>query len=721
MFSRLRDWVGRGASGREAGPSALERGAAALRARDAQAARAHFARAAQAAPEDGPLHARCGQLLAEAGLVPEALQYLERAHALVPEDAPIALALAEVLRASGQAQGARALVEQVLARAPGHGAAHTSLGLAHLACGAPEAARSAFERALECAPGDAAAAHGLALALHAQGRAQEALDVLTRTVQAHREHVPSLELAGVLALERGDAAGALGWLERAADLAPQNAGLQSNLGLAYLRAGRVAEAIETLQLALHHRPEHLPAQVNLGLAHAQAREWGEAERAFAAVLARAPDHPQALAGRARALQGLYRLEEAEAAFERALAAVPSAELWKRLGQVRSDLGRYADAEAAFERALAVDPGYHPALIQLGIVALDLHEPARAIECFERVIASGSEAADEARWNMTCARLACGDWARAWEFFDARWASPDSIPRPFRFPAWDGGEVRGKRLLVYAEQGLGDEIMFASCYPELAARGAHLVLECAPKLERLFARSFPEAVVIGRSQTDPVDWLERVPRIDLQAACGTVASYLRRSAASFPAHAGYLRADPARVAYWRARLAGLGSGPKIGISWRGGTAQTRLRLRSVTLADWRPVLERAGATFVSLQYQRDAAAEVAAFGRESGLVIHHWQEAIDDYDETAALVCALDGVVSVCTAVIHLAGALGRPVDVVVPFAPEWPFGLEGDRMPWFPSVRLFRQSEVGRWNDVFDAVQHALARPANLGPVGETN
>jgi tetratricopeptide (TPR) repeat protein len=364
------------------------------------------------------------------------------------------------------------------------------------------------------------------------------------------------------------------------------------------------------------------------------------------------------------------------------------------------MGRYAEAKGAFERAVALDPVYASALTQLGIVALDLHEPERAIECFERVIVTDPRLADEARWNITCARLASGDWARAWEHFEARWASPDSIPRPFRFPVWDGGELGGRTLLVYAEQGLGDEIMFASCYPELAARGARLVIECAPKLERLFARSFPGAVVVGRNQNDPVDWLGEVPRIELQAACGTVASYLRRSAASFPAHAGYLRADPERVAHWRARLAALGPGPKLGISWRGGTAQTRLRLRSVTLTDWRPVLETPGAAFVSLQYQRDAAAEVAAFGRETGLAIHHWQEAIDDYDETAALVCALDGVVSVCTAVIHLAGALGRPATVVVPVSPEWRYGLEGEGMVWYPSVRLLRQRVAGEWGEV---------------------
>ena len=708
MFSRLRDWVGRGATGGAAGRRALEQAQAALRAREMSAVRAHLERAAQAAPEDAGVLARCGRLLAGAGLVAEAVRYLERAHALMPQDAALALELGEALRGSGQVRQARALAEAVLAREPEHGGALLSLGFAHLAGGAPAAARDVFERVLARTPTDPAAAHGLALALHAQGRAEEARGALARALEANPEHGPALEFAGVLALERGEAAEALVWLERAAEREPDNAGMQSNLGLAYLRAGRIEEAIETLQLAIHHRPELVAARVNLGLAYLEGREWGEAERVFAGALERAPDHAQALVGRARALQALYRLEEAEAAFERAIAIAPSAESWKRLGQVRSDLGLYAEARAAFEHALAVDPSYAPALIQLGIVALDLHEPARAIECFERVIASGSALADEARWNITCTRLACGDWARAWESYELRWNSPSRKRRPFHFPEWDGGELSGRTLLVYAEQGLGDEIMFASCYPDLLARGARLVLECSPKLERLFARSFPGAVVVGRNQTDAVDWLDEVPRIELQAACGTVASRLRRSAASFPAHAGYLRADPERVAYWRARLEALGPGPKMGISWRGGTAQTRLRLRSVTLADWRPVLETPAATFVSLQYQRDAADEVAAFGRESGIVIHHWQEAIDDYDETAALVCALDGVVSVCTAIIHLAGALGRPVSIVVPFSPEWPFGLDGPRMAWFPSVRLFRQSVVSHWEDVFAAVRESL-------------
>jgi tetratricopeptide (TPR) repeat protein len=709
MFSRLRDWVGRGATGEAAARRALEQAQSALSARDAEAARAHIERAAQTAPGNAEVLARCGRLLAGAGLVADAVPFLERARVLRPEDAALALELAEALRMRGDAARARALAEEVLAREPEHGGALLSVGHAQLAGGAPEAARGLFERVLARTPTDPAAAHGLARALHAQGRAEQTRGVLARALEANPDHVPLLELGGVLALERGEIAEALAWLERATVLEPGDAGRESNLGLAYLRAGRIPEAIETLQLALHHQQELVAARVNLGFAHLESREWSEAERAFAGALARVPDHAQALTGRGRALQALYRLEEAEAAFERAIAVAPSAERHMRLGQVYRELGRYHDARAAFERALAFDPTYASAFTQLGLVALDLHEPERAIECFERAILTDGRFSDEANWNITCTRLASGDWARAWEHYDLRWKSPDCVPRPYRFPEWDGSDLAGKTLLVYGEQGLGDEIMFASCYPDLLARGARLVLDCSPKLERTFRRSFPSVMVLGRDQADPVCRLDGAPRIDVQAACGTVASFLRRSPAVFPAHRGYLRADPARVDYWRARLAALGPGPKLGISWRGGLNRTRRRLRSITLADWRPLIELPGTTLVSLQYHSDAAEEVATFQRDSGIVIHHWQDAIDDYDETAALVCALDIVVSVCTAVIHLGGALGRPVLVVVPASPEWRYGLKGGSMPWYPSVKLFRQARAGSWEDVIAETRRALA------------
>ena len=174
------------------------------------------------------------------------------------------------------------------------------------------------------------------------------------------------------------------------------------------------------------------------------------------------------------------------------------------------------------------------------------------------------------------------------------------------------------------------------------------------------------------------------------------------------HRGYLRADPTKVDRWRARLAALGPGPAVGISWRGGTARTRTERRSLSLPALLPLLREAGFHFVSLQYGPDAAAEVARFAAESGISVHHWQEAIDDYDETAALATALEAIVSVCTAVVHLGGALGRPVWVATPRVPEWRYGTSGERMPWYPSVRLLRQAEGEGWTPVIDALRRQL-------------
>jgi ADP-heptose:LPS heptosyltransferase len=164
-----------------------------------------------------------------------------------------------------------------------------------------------------------------------------------------------------------------------------------------------------------------------------------------------------------------------------------------------------------------------------------------------------------------------------------------------------------------------------------------------------------------------------------------------------------------VGEWKRRLDALGPGPKIGLSWRGGVGHTGKARRSLTLEQLRPVLKSPGEHFISLQYT-DVQAELAELRTRHGITVHHWPEAIDDYDETAALVCALDQVVTVCTAIVHLTGALGRPAIVMVPFGSDWRYGAEGDRMLWYPSVRLVRQSAIGEWSTVLETVAGLVAR-----------
>jgi hypothetical protein len=263
-------------------------------------------------------------------------------------------------------------------------------------------------------------------------------------------------------------------------------------------------------------------------------------------------------------------------------------------------------------------------------------------------------------------------------------------------------------LLAAEQGLGDEMMFASCVPDVLALGIRCVIECHPKLAPVFRRSFPQATIHAGTQLDDPAWLHAHPEVAAYVPLGSLPQRFRRTRTDFPDHRGYLRADPAKVAAWRARLDALGPGRKIGISWRGGTAKTRRKLRSPAPEELAGVLRLPDTRWVSLQYDA-TPEEVAALAATTGTAVHHWPDAIDEYDETAALLCALDLTVSVCTAVIHLGGALGRPVWVMAPYSPEWRYGLYWDRMPWYPSVRVLRQAAPGAWDGLLQRVKNELA------------
>jgi hypothetical protein len=251
------------------------------------------------------------------------------------------------------------------------------------------------------------------------------------------------------------------------------------------------------------------------------------------------------------------------------------------------------------------------------------------------------------------------------------------------------------------------MMFASCLPELIAEAGQVTLACSAKMAGLFRLSFPQADIVVQ-QAGSLAWVQSVGKADVHISAGSIPRYRRRRPADFPSHDGYLRADAGRVSHWRERLAALPGALKVGISWRGGAATTRRNLRSIPLAAWAPVLGVPGASFVSLQYA-DCAAELAALRAESGFDVQHWPEAIDDYTETAALVSALDLVVSVQTAVVHLAGACGATAWALIPRAPEWRYMEQGERMPWYPSVTLFRQAAERDWEGPLRSVAQALA------------
>jgi hypothetical protein len=271
------------------------------------------------------------------------------------------------------------------------------------------------------------------------------------------------------------------------------------------------------------------------------------------------------------------------------------------------------------------------------------------------------------------------------------------------PRFDPSVTPGGKILVFGEQGIGDQVLFASCLPDLVEAGNEITLAVDSKLVDLFADSFPQIQVFSMKdnaiQTDTFDCVVPI---------GSLPMYFRNDADDFPRENVFLKTSNANDEYWRKQLENLSSNIKIGIAWQGGLNRTRSYMRSLKLSEFRPLLTVPGVDFISLQYT-DCQDEIAEFEQDSGIKIHHWQAAIDDYAQTAALVGSLDMIISVCTSVVTLAGALGKTAWVLVPASPGWMFGLDGEQSDWFSSLRLYRQQRDQAWSGVIEQVARDLA------------
>jgi hypothetical protein len=314
---------------------------------------------------------------------------------------------------------------------------------------------------------------------------------------------------------------------------------------------------------------------------------------------------------------------------------------------------------------------------------------------------------DAHWILATLELSSGEYSSGWAHYEFRLRRHDAHVRSRDLPWWRPGMSSKDRVLVLAEQGLGDEIMFASCFADLMALSPHCVIECDARLGALFSRSFPSARILMRDTSGgpaPAD-----DGVVAQIAAGSLPRFFRQRSEDFPRRDAFLRASESRVAYWRQTLQALGPGIKIGIAWTGGALKTRRSLRSLALAELSPLLQIPSTQFVSLQYTK-CDDEIAALARATGIVVHHWPETLADYDETAALVTALDLVITVTSSIVHLSGALGKLTWVLVPSVPEWRYLNSGHAMPWYSSVRLFRQRELREWAPVIEAIRAALLR-----------
>jgi len=571
---------------------------------------------------------------------------------------------------------------------------HANLAYALQALGRPAEAERAARNALRLRRPFPEAANTLGNALNAQGKATEAADAYRAALRARPDYAEAEgNLGAVLrSLSRPEEAEPL--LRHALAANPSLLESRAALGLALLDLGRSEEGEAALRAVLANRPDHAPAA--LALAGSLQRRGADALPAYRRYMMLEPADAEGWNAHGLALQSADRIAPAGDAFARALRLAPTmAEAMTNLGTVHRLQGRIAESAGLQRRVLDLRPGYAAAHANLALALQNLGDDAAAEQEFTQAL-EADPAQALARFNRAILRLRHGRLSEGWEDYAVRFESGRLKPkRPFNIPEWNGDDLAGRRLLLWAEQGLGDELMFGALLPEALTRFPGTIVECEPRLVPLFQRSFPDTTV--REPT------RRPTDADCHLGFGSLPRLLWRTAPVPLPPAGWLKPDPMRVAAWRSRLDAIGPGLKVGIAWTSRRLTAERRHSYTQLEDWTPLLLLPGLHAVSLQYD-GREAEIAAVEGRLGVCVHRWPDLdqIADLEGTAALMASLDLVITVASSAGEMAAALGIPA---------WRMGrrdwtqLGTAARPWFPSMRCIQPDEG---DNVAGAIQKSV-------------
>ncbi|GLU31842.1 tetratricopeptide repeat protein [Trinickia caryophylli] len=629
----------------------------------------------------------------------EALERLDAALRMHPDHPRALLLRADLLAESGHNEQAIDTLDRIIASLPGQPPAlvWTKRAAALHRIGRHREAIDACERALSLEPGSFDAHSLRGDALRAEQQWEAAL--------VDYELALALQPASVaMAMARGETLARLGRLEPALGCfndalaaRPDSVEALYNSAVALERLGRLHEALARTERLLALEPRHL-----LGLAHrgnvlARLGRLDEAIASYDAAIDVSPRFVEALCNRSRVLRQSRRPEAALSSAERALKENDDfAPAWYARGQALQYLHRYDEALADLERAHQLAPDDLATRFQCANTLRMMMRHDEALEAYDRVL-DADPGHIETHFSKAFVLLSLGDFARGWAEYEWRWREEQvgAFARDFPQPLWLGdAPLAGRTILLHAEQGLGDTLQFCRYVERVKALGATVVLEVQRPVVNLMSTVRGADVVVARG--DPL------PPFDCHCPLLSLALAFKTDEASIPADVPYLAAVPARIAHWHERL-GTKTRPRIGIAWSGNPQHLDDHNRSIGLARLRPLLIE-GVEWVSLQkVVRDEDRETL---EESG--IRHFGEELGDFGDTAALVGALDHVISVDTSVAHLAGALARQLWLLLPWLPDWRWRLSGAASMWYPSATLFRQPRAGDWDAVLEQVAAAL-------------
>ncbi|MGE3536953.1 MAG: tetratricopeptide repeat protein [Candidatus Tectimicrobiota bacterium] len=561
---------------------------------------------------------------------------------------------------------AQVYLRQAASLQPTAAAVWCLLGDSARAAGDLPAAIAHYSRTVELLPQSDEAYTRLGDALQVQGQLEAAIPCYRQALRLNPAATNALTNLGVALQEQGDLAAASDCFQAALRLEPASPETCVNLAVLWNTQGRLAEAEACLQGVIQRLPTMAVAHNNLGLTHQAQGRLELALQDYTQALTLRPGYAKAHNNLGTALHRLGRLDEAVQHLQQALHHQHDfVEAYNNLGLVLQAQGHVEEALAAFAQAIQRKPAFV-----------------------------------QAHWNRSLALLLQGDFQAGWAEYEWRWKRPESPPPAYAQPRWDGSPFPHQTLLLYAEQGLGDTLQCARYLPLVAARGGQVIVACPATLVPLL-RTCPGGAQIMVQEPEEI---RRQP-FDLHLPLLSLPGIFETTLASIPNTVPYLHPDPERLHYWRQRFTPEPA-CRVGLVWGGNPQHLNDHNRSGKLAMFAPLGGLPGLRLYSLQ-TGSAAAQIDTAG--ATLALEDLGRALRDFADTAAVIAHLDLVITVDTAVAHLAGALGKPVWTLIPYAPDWRWGRTGTQTPWYPSMRLFRQSTPGDWASVVSQLTQALA------------
>jgi tetratricopeptide (TPR) repeat protein len=601
---------------------------------------------------------------------------------------------------AGRLKEAEQIYQQILAVDAGNADSLHLLGMIAYALGQRETAVEMISKAIGIDQSQAHYHSNLGTALQSQGKLDEALACFQRALALNPDLAEVHSNFGNILQAQGKLDEAAASQERALALKPDCAEAYFNLGNVRKLQGTLDEARDCYEKALALKPDLAEVHTNLGGVFYTQRNLDEAAASLERALALRPNHAEAHSNLGSVLQAHHKLDEAVACYERALALKPDrVEVLSNLGTALHAQDKLNEAVACFERALRVKPDFADAHHNMGCVQFALGNVDEALARHRKALALRPDY-PQARFAESLAQLCKGDYAAGWHNYESRWQTKDhdTPMRDYSQPLWAGEKLASGQLLIWGEQGIGDEVMFAGLLPDVIRTGNRSVLDSSARLKSLFTRSFPDIEVISG----------RAPELDIAAhlPSGSLPRLFRTTAESFEATTSpYLIADPVERERFHTRYS---DGRKlVGLAWHTTNRKTGPS-RSMDLSLFAPLFARSDIQWISLQYGDLNALETQAAAAGAPILIDPTVDQLSDIDVFAAQIAALDLIVTIDNSTAHLAGALGVPVWVLLPFAPDWRWLQKREESAWYPTMRLFRQPKPGDWQSVVERVRRAL-------------